>query len=54
MLEMETTSATTTSNGVIMVKEIIGVGPMSHLQIEKLLIRVVEVISREFRIYYER
>ena len=48
--EMETTTTTTTSTGVTTVTEIIGMGPMSLLKIIKLLLGVVEIVWREFRI----
>ena len=44
MFEMETTTTTTTSIGVTMVTEMIGVGPMFPLKIEKLLLGMVEVV----------
>ena len=50
MFDMETTTAKTTSTGVTMVTETIGVGPMFHLKIGKLLIWMVEVVWRELRI----
>ena len=48
--EIETTTATTTSTGVTMVEEMIGMGPMSVLKIMKLLLGMVEVVCRELRI----
>ena len=49
MSKMETTNATTTSTGVSMVIEIIGMGPMFLLKIVKLLLGMVEVVWRELR-----
>ena len=48
--EMETTTAKTTSTGVTMVTEMIGMGHMSLLKIVKLLLGMVEIIWRELRI----
>ena len=48
--EMETTTATTTSIGVTMVKEMIGMSPMSLLKIVKLLLGMVDIVWHEFRI----
>ena len=50
MSEMETTTATTTSTGVTMVTEMIGMGPMFLLKIVKLLLGMVEIVWRELRI----
>ena len=50
MSEMQTTTATTTSIGVTMVIEMIGMSPMSLLKIVKLLLGMVEVVWRELRI----
>ena len=44
MSEMEITTATTTSTGVTMVTEMIGMGPMSLLKIVKLLLGMVEIV----------
>ena len=44
MFEKEIKTATTTSTGVTMVTEIIDVGLMFHLKIEKLLLGMVEVV----------
>ena len=54
MYEMETTTATTTSKGVTMVIETIGVDPMFHLKIAKLLLGMVEVVCRELRICFTK
>ena len=54
MFDMETTPAITTSTGVTMVTEMIEVGPMSHLKIGKLLLRMVAVLWCELRICYRR
>ena len=50
MSEMEITTATTTSIGVTMVTEMIGMGPMSLLKIVKLLLGMGEIVWRELRI----
>ena len=50
MSEMVTTTATTTSTGVTTVTEMIGMGPMSLLEIVKLLLGMVEIVWRELRI----
>ena len=50
MSEMETTTATTTSTGVTMIIEMIGMGPMFLLKIVKLLLGMVEIVWRELRI----
>ena len=50
MSEMETRTATTTSTGVTMVTEMIGMGHMSLLKIVKLLLGMVEVVWRELMI----
>ena len=50
MPKMETTTATTTSIGVTMVTEMIGMSPISLLKIVKLLLRMAEIIWRELRI----
>ena len=44
MFEKEITTATTTSKGVTMVIETIGMGPMFLLKIMKLLLGMVEVV----------
>ena len=44
MFEMENTTVTTTFSGVIMEKEMIGLGPMLHLKIRKFLLGMVEVV----------
>ena len=49
MSEMETTTATTTLFRVTMVTEMIGMGSMSLLKIVKLLLGMVEIVWREFR-----
>ena len=50
MFEKEITTATTTSTGVTIVIEMIGMGPMFLLKIVKLLLEMVEVVCRELRI----
>ena len=50
MFEMEITTATTTSIGVTMVTEMIGMDPMFLLKIVKLLLVMVEVVWRKLRI----
>ena len=52
--KMETITATTTSTGVTMTIEMIGMGPMLHLKIEKLLLGMVEVVWRELSTCYKR
>ena len=47
--EMEITTATTTSTGVTMVIEMIGMGPMFLLKIVKLLLGMVKVVWHELR-----
>ena len=47
MSEMGITTAKTTSTGVTIVREMIGVGLMFHLKIVKLLLGLVEVVWRE-------
>ena len=49
MSEMETITATTTSTGVTMVIEMIGMGPMFLLKIVKLLLGMVKVVWHELR-----
>ena len=44
MSKMETTTATTTLTGVTMLIEMIGMGPMSLLEIVKLLQGMVEIV----------
>ena len=51
MSETETTIARTTSTGVTMVIETIGMDPMFLLKILKLLLGMVEVVSRELGIF---
>ena len=48
--EMGITTMTTTSTGLTMVTEMIGLGLMFHLKIVKLLLGMVEVVWRELRI----
>ena len=50
MSKMKTTTATTTSTGVIMVPKMIGMGPMSLLKIVNLLLGMVEIVWRKLRI----
>ena len=47
--EMGITTATTTSTGVTMVTDMIGVGPMFYLKIMKLLLGIMEVVWCELR-----
>ena len=54
MFEMETTNVTTTSTRIIMVTEMIGVGPMFNLKIGKFLLKMVEVVRRKLRICCRR
>ena len=54
MLEMETTTTTTISTRVTMVSQTIGVGPMFHLKMWKLLLGMVDVVWRELRICCRR
>ena len=54
MYKMETTTATTTLTGVTMLIETTGMGPMSLLKIVKLLLGMVEIVWREFRICYTK
>ena len=51
MFEMRITTATTTSIGVTMVTEMIGVDTMIHLKIVKFLLGMVDVVWHELRIY---
>ena len=46
----EMVTATTTSTGVTMVIEMIGMGPMSLPKIVKLLLGMVEIVWRDLRI----
>ena len=50
MSEMETATATTTSTGVTIVTEMIGMGPMSLIKIVMLLLGMVEIVWRELRL----
>ena len=50
MSEMGIKTAITTSNGVTMVTEMIGVGCIYPLKIGKLLLGMVEVVSCAFRL----
>ena len=50
VIDMETTTATTTSSGVTTVTKMIGMGPMSLPKIVMLLLRMVEIVWRELRI----
>ena len=54
MSEMETTTARTTSTGVTIVTEMIGMGPMSLLKIVKLLLGKVEIVWHEFWICFTK
>ena len=54
ILEMESTTATTTSTGVTMVTETIGMGPMFNFKIGKLYLGMVEVVCHELKICYKR
>ena len=51
MLEMETTTVTTTSTEVTTVEEMIELVPMFYLKIGKYLLGMVEVVSRELKIF---
>ena len=44
VFDTETTTTTTTSTGITMVTKTIGVGPMLHIKIGKLLLGMVEVV----------
>ena len=50
MSEMETTTATTTSTGVTMVTEMMGMDPMYLFKIVKLLLGMVEIVWCDLRI----
>ena len=50
MSEIKTRTATTTSTWLIMVTEMIGMGPMSLLKIVKLLLGMVKIVWCELRI----
>ena len=52
LFKMETTTATTTSTGVIMVIEIIWVGPMFHLKIAKFLLGMVDVDENDEEVWF--
>ena len=52
MFDMEIKTVITTSIRVTIVIEIIEVGPMFHLKIGKLLLKMVEVAKFELRICY--
>ena len=54
MSEMDITTATTTSIGVTIVTEMIGIGPMFILKIVKLLLRIVEVVWRNLKICFKK
>ena len=54
MSKVGITTAITTSIRVTMVTQNIVVGPMFHLKIAKLLLGMVEVVWREFRICYRK
>ena len=53
-IEIETATTKTTSIGVTMLTEIMGVSPMPHLKIGKLFRRIVEVVWQDLRICYRR
>ena len=50
MYDMGLTTATTTSTGVTMVTEMIGVGHMFNLKITKLILGMVKVVWHELKI----
>ena len=50
MSEMETITATTTSTGVTMVIQMIGMGPMFLLKIVKLMLGMVKIVWHELKI----
>ena len=50
IFEKKITTATTTSTWVIMVIEMMGMGPMFLFKIVKLLLGMVEIVRRELRI----
>ena len=54
MLDIETTIVKKTSTGVAMVTEMIEMGPIFHLKIEKLILGMVEVVWCELKICYNR
>ena len=53
MFEIETTNSSKTSTRVTIVRQIINVGSMFRLKMEKLLLGIMEVVWRELKICCE-
>ena len=53
MSEIGTTTATTNSTGVAMVRQMIEVGPMVHLKTKRLPLGKVEVVWQQLRLCCE-